>query len=109
VTCEKEVHGNEHVNQQGKAMNAGTERKRTQTAMDLRRQRLLEMVLAETASIDDLVNVIRDDHELTRMLVHAANTGLPGHRSPVQRLKEAVVLVGLRRVRSIVEGLQTTA
>ena len=79
------------------------------TVGDLRRRQLLAMLTNDKASARDIADLVRVDPEMAQRILDSANTGLPTDRAPVNLLNEAIVLLGLRRVGELVEGLQASA
>ena len=88
---------------------ASTGQERVRTIVDLRRSTLLRMLAADGASFGDIATSMSQDPALCRVVLHVANISLPFERIPVQRLEEAFVLLGLRRVAALISGASAHA
>lgn len=58
-----------------------------------------------TASITDLANLAEQNPLLTERIIAKANSALYGSRRPVTTLKQAILLIGFRNVKTIVQEL----
>jgi len=59
-----------------------------------------------TASISDIANLAEQNPLLTEQIIAKANSALYGSRRPVTTLKQAILLIGFRNVKTIVQDLQ---
>ena len=76
----------------------------TGTVSELRRRALQRMLQRDGASIGDIAEVLEQDAALRRLILYVTNAALPPDRTRVDRLEEALVLLGLRRVAALVSG-----
>ncbi|MFH1998371.1 MAG: HDOD domain-containing protein [Planctomycetota bacterium] len=56
-------------------------------------------------SITDLANLAEHNPELTERILSKANSALYGSRRPVTTLKQAILLIGFRNVKNIVQEM----
>ncbi len=68
------------------------------------RSEVMSMANCATTTTKDLVGVIQTDKRLASEVIDAANCAFYGIKGPVRSLQQAIVLLGLLRLRDIAAG-----
>ncbi len=65
-------------------------------------QQLEQKIYSSTASIDEFAKILRTDGALSAKLLKLANSALYGFRSEISTLNQALTLIGLKEVQSLI-------